>query len=400
MLDVQNIEPQQTAKTAGTRFLIFPQPPHLAGYEKPEPIWISTPPNEIAAGPADRRMYVVDPLFSKDPYSFPALPPFNGATYPEASAGPDGHFDHFEVGSREFVCAHAFACNRFVLDVWETYLGREITWHFAESYDRLEIIPYLSWYNAQSGYGFVELGTDQPETGVETPHALNFDVIAHELGHSILFAEMGFPVSGFDASREFFGYHEVIADTVSLLSLMHFDSVLERLLLRSKGNLLTLNELNRIAELSGDRQIRIASNDRKMSMVTDEVHDLSKPLTGALFDTMIEIYHRNVEERGLVDLPDTVDWYRLRDMTGEEIEEIGYAFEEASGARHGLLKGALQDARDLIGLSIAQSWATLEPDGLTFAIGGAAIADQLDAVGETHAADRLMDNLRWREIIA
>ena len=46
----------------GTRFLVFPQPPFISGYERPETIWVSTAPDRIGPGPADRRMYVIDPL--------------------------------------------------------------------------------------------------------------------------------------------------------------------------------------------------------------------------------------------------------------------------------------------------------------------------------------------------
>ena len=38
----------------GTRFLVFPQPPFIPGYERPEIVWVSTPPDRIGPGPADR----------------------------------------------------------------------------------------------------------------------------------------------------------------------------------------------------------------------------------------------------------------------------------------------------------------------------------------------------------
>ena len=62
----------------GTRFRVYPQPPYLPGYEQPETIWISTPPGQIAAGPSDPRMYVIDPVAAKEPYAFPILPPYGG----------------------------------------------------------------------------------------------------------------------------------------------------------------------------------------------------------------------------------------------------------------------------------------------------------------------------------
>ncbi|WP_420333835.1 hypothetical protein [Roseibium sp.] len=394
-VDQQSVSPK--TGSLGTRFLIYPQVPHVAGYEKPETVWISTPPGEIKAGPADRRMYVVDPLFEKPVYEYPYQPPFVGDSFPPAEAGPDGHFDHLDPNSREFVCAHVFATLRRVLDIWESYLGHEVIWHFAQTYERLEIIPQVNWHNAQSGYGYIELGIERGDRENAYPYALNFDVIAHEFGHALIFAEMGTPTA--TASRQYFGYHESVSDLIALISLLHFDSVLDRLLRSTNANLLTMNELNRIAELAGDKQIRTASNDRKMSTVSDAVHDLSKPFTGAIFDTLVELYHRDAVERGLVDLPREVSHDRLFELDHHEIELIGKRFAEAYAARSFLLKSTLENARDLLGSAIARSWSTLDPNTLNYAVAGAAIADQFDEMGAPFAGDILMENLEWREIV-
>src|SRR5262245_15732857 len=114
----------------GTRFLIYPQAPIVSGYDTPEPVWIMSPPDRLRAGPADDRMYVRDPLLEKPPYEYPDLPPFVGEVYPPATAGPDGHFDHLDPNSRQFLAAHAYASVRRVLDVWESYLGHPVVWYF------------------------------------------------------------------------------------------------------------------------------------------------------------------------------------------------------------------------------------------------------------------------------
>src|SRR5215211_4998365 len=92
-MDVFAVLPPETNATArlGTRFLVFPQPPFIPGYERPEVVWISTPVGYIAPGPADARMYVVDPLLPKRPYAFPDLPPYGGPIHPPVEPGPDGH---------------------------------------------------------------------------------------------------------------------------------------------------------------------------------------------------------------------------------------------------------------------------------------------------------------------
>jgi hypothetical protein len=177
----------------GTRFLVFPQPPFVPGYEQPEIVWISTAPSQLSAGPADTRVYVVDPALPKPPYQAPYLPPFAGAPAPPAEPGPDGHFDHLSPDSRPFLAAHAFACVRRVLDICEGYLGRRLPWFFEPTYERLEIVPHIIWDNAQSGFGFLELGEDDSWPERPFPYALNFDAIAHETGHIVLLGALGLP---------------------------------------------------------------------------------------------------------------------------------------------------------------------------------------------------------------
>jgi hypothetical protein len=184
-----------------------------------------------------------------------------------------------------------------------------------------------------------------------------------------------------------------------MLSFLHFDSAVERLLRGTKGNLLVLNELNRIAEISHDAQFRVASNDRKMSSVTRELHDMSTPFTGAVFDTFIEIYHAKVVERNLIDLPLPLSYDRLFEMDGDEIADIGERFADVFDVRQVMFKSALEEARDVLGTAIAKSWRSLEPMTLTFGGGGMAIADELARAGELHAADILLENLEWREIV-
>src|SRR5919112_839422 len=121
-MDALAVRAEQTETSRlGTRFLVFPQPYFVPGYEIPEVIWVSSAPDRIGPGPSDARAYVVDPVQSKDPYHFPYLPPYAGLRRAPAQAGPDGHFDHLAPSSREFLSAHAFACVRRVQDICESY---------------------------------------------------------------------------------------------------------------------------------------------------------------------------------------------------------------------------------------------------------------------------------------
>lgn len=394
-LDVELAEEGRASSALGCRFLIYPQAPYLTGYDKPEPVWISTPPDQLRAGPANRRMYVRDPILPKEPYEFPYLPPFVGEIHAPAEAGPDGHFDNVIPGSRQFIAAHAFASAQRVLDIFESYLGHEVPWYFADTYERLEIIPWVEWRNAQSGYGFLELGVDREGGGDASPFALNFDVIAHEVGHAILFSLFGAPETGVSAG-DFGAFHEANSDLISLLSFMHFDSGLDRLLRHCQGNLLVLNELNRIAELTGDRQIRLASNARRLSEVTEEIHDRSRPFTGAVFDTIVAGFHQRLVERELAD-EELLD-IDIRDVGAAQMRRISDFTADAFRARPYLFKTALVEARDEVALALARSWPRLDPNTLSFTK-AADILCRCGAAQSRSLAARFENNFRWREIL-
>lgn len=377
----------------GTRFLLYPQVPHVPGYAKPEPVWISRSPDQLRTGPEDDQIYVCDPVLPKEPYEFPALPPYVGSVFPPAEAGPDGHFDAIDVASRQFVAAHAYAAVRRVLDIWENYLGKPIVWHFAETYERLEIIPMLDWHNAQSGYGYLELGRDRGPDGRTYPFALNFDVIAHEIGHSILFSLFNFPASG-PGEGDFAPIHEASADVISLLSFLHFDSAVDRLLRNCSGNLLVLNELNRIAELTADRQIRLACNTRRLSEVSEEVHDRSRPLTGAIFDTLVDEFHKNLVLGGLAE--ERLLSIDLRNVDGDSLHAISRFTANAFKNHPFLFKTALVQARDEIAVPLALAWTRLDANNMTFKNVADAIVSSTDKRNPPLAA-RFEANFWWRE---
>ncbi|MBM6594039.1 gluzincin family metallopeptidase [Microvirga pudoricolor] len=380
--------------SVGTRFLVYPQPPFVPGYERPELVWLPVPPGQITAGPASRRAYVRDPALPKEPYQAPYLPPFQGPCFNPVAPGPDGHFDHLEPGSRDFMAAHAFACTHRVLDICENYLGRTWPWFFEPELARLEIIPHVPWDNAQAGWGFLELGEDE-RTETRFPFALNFDVIAHELAHLVLMSTLGLPRYSAPSS-DFLAYHEAVADFVSLIGLLHFDTAMDRILRRTRGNLLVMNELDRFAELSEEKQVRRFSNSLRMGDVGHEVHDRSKPFAGALFDTLIEIYQAILFERGLSRLdPRSFAHLRLELSQGDlerELQMTGADYE----LRHFPMKAALAEARDTLGEALMRSWDLLDPDRMTFADAKDALVEAALRGRGARYADRIADNFAWR----
>jgi hypothetical protein len=375
----------------GTRFRLFPQPPFLERYRNPVTVRVSPPAGLVGPGPADDRMYVVAPIgkrwpygFVRGPYGSPVLylPAWDGPRRPAAKPDARGHFDRIPIGTPEFEAAHVYAGVRWVLDIWESYFGRNIKWHFWRDYRALEISLLDGLDNAAGGYAFLEIGAGAPVAGELLPFSLNFDVIAHETGHLIVYSEIGVPSLGAEAG-EYFGFHESAADLVALFSAAHFEPVIDELFEVSRGNLYVLNELNRFAELSETTQIRVASNNVRLSEFSagwSDEHDLSLPLTGALFDAALE------------DLADRVQ----RVPEYEHLVQAG--FDRAYASDGAGFRKAFADSRDLMGRYIAEAWRRLTPDYLTYsAVGAALMAVDRELSGGRY--ERLMRmNFLWREI--
>jgi hypothetical protein len=393
---------------AGARFKLFPQAPFLHPGAEPETVWVTLPPGGIGPGPQDRRMYVIDPIGKTqhygitqfpNPASPPYLPPWDGPSLAPALPDPAGNFDYLEPGSRQFEMAHLYASVRFTLDVWERYFGHPIAWHFRPPYERLELSLLRTVKNAFAGFGFLEVGAHVTDAGEYHPFSLSFDIVAHEVGHLIIYSEVGLPVPEL-MEDEYFGFHESAADLVALLAVLHFDSVVERLLKTTSGNLYTLNELNRFAELSEDEEIRIAGNGRRISEFVDgwtKEHDLSEPLTGALFDILVDIFHESLLERGLIK-PEVEDLADQVQRVPEYEPLIQALFDEAYAVDPEGFREALLEARDYLGLALAETWRRLPAESLNYEdVAAILLGVERDLSGGRFA--RLMrENFLWREI--
>lgn len=358
----------------GTKFRVFVQSPVLEGFGDPETIWVSSPMGSLQPGPSDARMYSVLPL-KKDPYGGDSLPPFRGRCGQPVMPDIDGHFDHVAVDDPGFKCTNMFGVVRRVLDVWETYLGGPINWHFASTHSRLELIPHVPWNNAHFGWGFMECGEGKDDQGVERPFSLNFDVLAHETGHGILFSLAGMPEAG-RLTTAFRGFHEHASDVIAMISALHFDSFLDHVLWVTKGDIYGANVLSRIGELSNTRQIRIASNGTKMADVISlatpaskatgkQVHKLGQPLTGAVFDITVQMFLRQLGWMGL--LPrGFIDEMRLAARTGKLDQIDRTPISDAYATSHDGFKSALADARDMMGLRLAETWRRLDANNFRY----------------------------------
>ncbi len=386
-------------KETGTRFRIFPQPRYLRGFEEPETVVISVAPSEVQTGPADTRMYCVDAI-GKPIYGRGFYPPYQGPKNNPPQPTAEGHYDNLHPDSREFRVATMYATVRRVLDIWEDYFGSDgIPWHFRLHYDRMELVPLVEWDNAHSGYGFLEFGYGRDSFGdldMKRPYCENFDVLAHELGHSVVFSQVGIP-SQSSNTAQYGGMHEASGDLVALVAGLHFDKVVDHLLQSSAGNLFTENELSRIGELSKTRQIRKAFNYERMSTVGSESHDLSKPLTGAVFDILVESYQQRLVKAGKI-TQKLADRAYASPGYGPGADDIHRDFRQAYEGSEGAFKSALLEARDYVGDILATTWKGLSPHYLTYVDFGTALLDADRALGGKHQTE-IRENFAWREIL-
>jgi hypothetical protein len=364
----------------GTRFRLFPQPPPV--YAEPETVMVSSPAGSLGPGPCDARMYVVLPAVPKQHYVAPDnLPPYDGPQIPPARPSASGDFDHLPVDSMQFLAAHLYGAARFTLDIWEAYLGERLRWWHEAVYPRLELVPVVDWNNAHSGPGYIETGIRSDRQGNARLSCLNFDIVAHEIGHAIAFSEIGAPEPG-RLSAQYLAFHEAFSDLVALISALHFESVIDRFLEQTGGNLYALSIVNRVAELSDAEQIRTVDFNARLrdfdglalrpdggwddpSGGQRTQHDLSHPLTAAIFAIMIEIYQDRLVQRGIL-APDDDARGWSRDEVDAEFGRFARRIRRRFWSLRDEFAAALAHARDVVGRCLVTMLRGLPADDMTF----------------------------------
>jgi hypothetical protein len=396
----------------GTRFRLYPKAHQ--GFLAPETVWVSPLPGTIGPGPSDALMHVIDAFGKVGPYAPPGWePPYPGPIGPLAVPDREGHFDSIPIDDRTFLSAHMYGCVRRVLDIWEAMLRRPIVWWHAVSHPSLELIPLVNWDNAQSGDGFIEMGARRNDLGELQLFSLNFEIVGHETGHAILFSEVGVPEPE-RLTPQYLAFQESFADLIALISVMFFDAVIERFLEQTHGNLYVLNLISRIGELSQTQQIRIADNTTRMRDLEGleldasgewidltgahrNAHDLAQPLTGAIFDILVEIYQDRLVARGIIAPDDDA-----RGWTREEVEAAMADFEAHWGAAFSrfrpVFKEALLEARDVVAQALASTIDRLDANDLSFSRVGSLFTDACLDLGQTHHAEAIRENFLERDI--
>jgi hypothetical protein len=139
--------------------------------------------------------------------------------------------------------------------------------------------------------------------------ALSADIVLHELGHGLLDAIR--PDFFSSASMETWAFHESFGDVTSIISALHFDPVVDKLLADTNGNLRQPNIVASVAEQFGTALgmvcgLREAFNNFKYQnpaslpkqasgpdMIYNEPHSFSKIMTGIVYDVLCSVYEKN-----------------------------------------------------------------------------------------------------------
>lgn len=354
------------------RVRLYPQSPGGGGVQRLDTVLLSVRVGEVGPGPSDDRIYTIDAP-TKRPYGNPqregsrALPPWAGPVAPPAMPGPDGHFDHFTPEHPRFRQVHLYGCVRFALDVWEKYIGRPIPWHFTRGYDRLELVALRGWANAHMGYGYLEAGERLLPDGLVADLALDFDVIAHELGHALLLA-FGGPFNPDRVTPEYEAFHEASADWASMIAVLHFRPLIEELMESCRGDLDTSNRLSRFAEFSSSKQVRLANNDRTMWDFVrgwSSVHELSQPLLAALWDGFVEVYNEILVNRHAI--PRAVERLAEEAELNDRLRPVAMReFAKAFQRRPDPFYDAIIEAREIAASFLIDLWHRVDPTSFRF----------------------------------
>jgi hypothetical protein len=344
----------------------------------PRVVRVTPRPGTIKAGPEDGRVYVVDAI-RKKPYrdlvtgDYIWRPPYPKDKPRERPVRPSsrGEFDYPKPGTRHFSAATAYASVRSVLEIWEHYLGRRIALVGNSGQRKLEIIPRVTAIgdNAWSGEWYIELGF--AGRNPRRPYCENLDVIAHEVGHIILKHVIGPTPKGrlaFDRRA----HDEAGADLVSLVTILHFDRVVDSVLTETRGKLFSVNILSQIGEYrmgrSGRRVGRLFFQNKTMRSVARARRDgdkyvYARPLLGAAFDILVEIYETHLVRRGLIsqDLADRSTHASARRHAALRREFSGQFADNPDGFAEALREATADFARLL-----ASAWRQARRTGVTF----------------------------------
>jgi hypothetical protein len=238
---------------------------------------------------------------------------------------PEGNY-LFAQDDPRFDAANCYYLTQRTLKMAEDYLGRSLSWGFAQELGRdwLLVHPHAggqvanAFYNPDAG-SLNFFYYQDPRTGEVVRTAQSADVVSHETGHALLDALRHRYISSLSVGAG--GFHESFGDMTAILAALHDDKVVEALLAETRGDLGQPNIVARLAERLGQSQevekgrpapesLRLALNSHKyadmhfLPFVADddnqpgqESHQYSLLFTGAFYDILVGLYQQAMAAR-------------------------------------------------------------------------------------------------------
>ena len=126
-------------------------------------------------------------------------------------------------------------------------------------------------------------------------------------------------------------------------------------------------------------------------------HDLSEPLTGALFDILVDIFQERLVERGAISRA-------IADLSDDVREHPEYepfiqaAFDKAYAMEQDVFQQALAETRDYLGVALAETWKGLSGQFLSYDDVARVLLAVDRALSGGRYREEILESFDWREI--
>ncbi len=126
-------------------------------------------------------------------------------------------------------------------------------------------------------------------------------------------------------------------------------------------------------------------------------HALSQPLTGAVFDILVDIFQEMLVDRGLIprDVAEATRLVRNSPVNAAALQPV---FDAAFADQHEEFRAALVDARDYMGFALAQTWKQLSADYFSYLDVAEAMIGTEALMGGGRYRRAMIESFDWREI--
>jgi len=256
----------------------------------------------IADGPTSARFAVVD--YNGDTGAI--IPMATWDEKQEAFLAPDKTIlDKQNAHLPQFHQVNVWAVLQRALTFFEeaSALGRRIPFGFEGN--RLIVLPHAGYgknaYYDRKSKSLQFYYFDQGDKRIYT--CLSTDIINHEFGHAVL---DGIRPYYYESSLVQTGaFHEFIGDLTAILIILRNNNFRGKIAIDTGGDISAAENLTSLAEefgsaVSDKPYLRTALNKLTMADISgsDEPHDVSQVLTGAMFDIIKELTRRYIDDRG------------------------------------------------------------------------------------------------------